>query len=124
MGNFMNKTVFSVLTFVGLGLLLTASVQAQDASSLGGAGLRPVQQAVEGSSIQVVTSGTGQPVSIIAKSCDTCDSMRFLVSDSLSFHQGGERLSVEEATQQSGWPGTVIHKTDSEMAEKVIFFAK
>ncbi|PAV25164.1 hypothetical protein CF392_12390 [Tamilnaduibacter salinus] len=124
MANFMKKTVLAVLAFVGMGFVLAAGVHAQEAASLDGAGLKRVQQALESSSIEVVRNGAGQPVSILAKPCNTCDPVRFLVSDSLSFHQGGERLNIEEAAQQSGWPGTVIHKTDSEMAEKVIFFAR
>ena len=90
----------------------------------GAHGLKSVQQAIESSSVQVVTDDAGQPRSIVVRSCNTCEPERFLVSESLTFHQGGERLSVQEAAEQSGWPGTVIYKTDSEMAQKVIFFAR
>ncbi|MDX1817843.1 MAG: hypothetical protein R3180_09005 [Marinobacter sp.] len=78
-------------------------------------------EAVEASSIELVTNGDGDVVQIRAKGCPQCPSSSILPSRELIVESGGKRIEGSDRAGYSGLPGVIHIYHPNNMAYRVSF---
>lgn len=102
-------------------LLMAASGRMVLAEEPTGKAINSPYEAIEASSIELVTNGAGDVVQVLAKGCPQCPSNSILPSRELIVDSGGTPIEANKRADYSGLPGVIHIYHPNNIAYRVSF---